>query len=71
VASHQHFLFGSGLHFLIFCDVQSHFAGKQQASPQILLAVSGKEVFFCEEGTHFFTSHLPACADHELMLCVM
>jgi hypothetical protein len=69
VPSHQHFLFGMGLYFLLFCEVQSH-VGKQQAS-HILLAVSGKEVFFFEEGTHFFTSYISACADLELMLCVM
>jgi len=49
----------------LFCEVQSHVAGKQQASPQILLAVSGKEVFFHEEGTQFFTSCIPAYADLE------
>jgi hypothetical protein len=48
----------------LFCEVQLHVAGKQQAS-QILLAVSGKELFFYEEGTHFFTSYIPDCADLE------
>jgi hypothetical protein len=51
VAFHQHFLFGSGLYFLLFCEFQSHIAGKKQASPQILLVVSGKEVL-CEEGVY-------------------
>jgi hypothetical protein len=42
------------MYFVLICGVQSHVAEKQQASPQNLLAASGKVVFFSEERTHFF-----------------